>query len=263
MTPSILILITAFLTLSAGPVEGRAEASPPREEVRFAAETGRREHFRDGSREAARLSVRAAVLPTILTSAAAALVTYALAIATAFSILYFGPWTQRILRHALDTLACLSPMVFLLLIYSARTNLGGVLFLALAVAIYPLVGRSLLVRVSEAAESFHFTEAKVLGHAPLGVFAHYAWPKFLPLTVPYFFLGFIHSLLMESMFSSLGLIEIPWGSTWGMLIHRGLDHLLDQPWLVFYPGWAIIGTTLMAYLCVPLMDRLLDVERTA
>jgi ABC-type dipeptide/oligopeptide/nickel transport system permease subunit len=65
---------------------------------------------------------------------------------------------------------------------------------------------------------------------------------------------------MESMFSSLGLIRLPQGNTWGGLIHGGLDHLLDQPWLVFYSGFAIILTTLTASLCVPLADRLLALE---
>lgn len=215
------------------------------------------------AQEAAKAMVRSAAARTVLTSAAAAAVTYGLAIITAFSILYFGSWTRQLLRQTLDAMSCLSPMVFLLLIYAARQNVGHFLFVFLAVAIFPLVGRPLLARVSEASHTFYFTEAKVLGHSYLGVFRHYAWPRFLPLTVPYFFLGFIHSLLVESMFSSLGLIHLAGGHTWGSLIHLGLEGLLDHPWTVFFAGFAIMATTLAAYLCVPLLDRLLSPQPRA
>jgi peptide/nickel transport system permease protein len=215
------------------------------------------------SQKKAKALVWSAAGPSLLISAAAAAVTYGLAIATAFSILFFGTWTKRLLRQALELIACLSPMVLLLVAYAARQHLGHFFFALLALAIFPLVGRPLLARVSEASRSFHFTEATVLGHSSLGVFRHYAWPRFLPLTLPYFFLGFIQSLLVESMFSSLGLIRFSSNETWGSLIHKGLEDILDEPWLVFYAGAAIMATTLCAYLCVPLLDRLLSVERKA
>jgi peptide/nickel transport system permease protein len=215
------------------------------------------------SRETAKALVQSAAGPSVLISAAAATVTYGLAISTAFSILFFGAWTRRLLRQILDMMACVSPLILLLVVYVARQHAGHLFVVFLALAIFPLVGRPLLARVTEASQNFHFTEAKVLGHSSLGVFRHYAWPRFLPLTLPYFFLGFIQSLLMESMFSSLGLVELAGGQTWGSLIHKGLEDLLDQPWLVFYAGSAIMATTLTAYLCVPLLDRLLSLDRKA
>ena len=220
-----------------------------------------RHGFTPISRETAKALVQSAASPSLLLSAAAATVTYGLAIATAFSILFFGPWTKRLLRQMLGLMACLCPMVFLLVVYAAQQRVGHFFFVFLALAIFPLIGQPLLSRVSEASRSFHFTEATVLGHSSLGVFRHYAWPRFLPLTLPYFFLGFIHSLLAETMFSSLGLIQLSGRPTWGSLIHQGLEDLLDQPWLVFYSGFAIMTTTLCAYLCVPLLDRLLSVDR--
>lgn len=221
--------------------------------------------FAIASRESAKALVVAAAGRTLAINAAAAAVTYVLAVATAFSILYFGPWTRGLLRQLLDLMACLSPMILLLLVYVARQSVGHFFFVFLALAIYPLVGRPLLVRVSEASRNFHFIDAKVLGHSAYGVFRHYAWPRFFPLTLPYFFLGFIHSLLMESMFSSLGLVALAGsrGLTWGGLIHQGLEDLLDQPWLVLDAGVAIMAATLAAYLCVPVLDRLLSVDRKA
>jgi ABC-type dipeptide/oligopeptide/nickel transport system permease subunit len=149
-------------------------------------------------------------------------------------------------------------MVLLLVIYAARNDVGLWIVVFLAISIYPLVARILLDRVFDAAGEFHFLQAKILGHGPLGVFRHYAWPRFLPLTLPFFFLGFIHSLLLESMFSSLGLLTLPHGDTWGRMIHRGLDDMLDDPWAVFAPGGAIMVTILAAYACIPLFDRLLS-----
>lgn len=209
----------------------------------------------------ARQGVKSAALSTILTSLVTAAFTYTLAIIHAFGVLYFGPWTRRVLNFTLSTLACISPMVFLLLIFAARDDVGLFIVIYLAISIYPLIARQLLNRVFEAAPDFQFLQAKILGHGSIGVFFDYAWPRFLPLTLPFFFLGFIYSLLMESMFSALGLVNLPSGNTWGSLIHKGLDQLLDNPWIVFNSGIAIMITTLIAYACIPVFDRLLSVPK--
>ena len=202
--------------------------------------------------------------PTLIINFIAALITYSLAIITAFSILYFGSWTKHILTQVLNTLACVSPLIMLLIVHSALAPRGIVLGILLGIAIYPLVGRQLLARVSDASAEFQFLQARVLGHSPVGVFINYAWPKFLPLTLPFFFYGFIYSLMIESMFHALGLLELGGGATWetwGTLIQLGADHLLDAPWQVFYPGYAIIITTLVASLCVPIFDRILSIRK--
>jgi len=205
--------------------------------------------------------VRAAAANSILTSLVVAIITYSLALVHAFGVLYFGQWTRRILQFTLSTLMCVSPMVLLLVIYAAKNDIGLLIVIFLAISIYPLTARLLLTRIFDAAADFHFLQAKILGHGPISVFVGYAWPRFLPLTLPFFFLGFIYSLLMESMFSSLGLVSLPHGDTWGSLIHRGLDELLDNPWAVFAPGLAIMGTALVAYACIPAFDKLLAVPR--
>jgi peptide/nickel transport system permease protein len=206
-------------------------------------------------------AVRAAAANTILTNLAVAILTYSLALVHAFGVLYFGAWTRRVLQFSLSTLMCVSPMVLLLVIYAAKDNVGLLVVVFLAISVYPLTARLLLSRIFDAAPDFHFLQAKILGHGPMRVFIDYAWPRFLPLTLPFFFLGFIYSLLMESMFSSLGLVTLPNGATWGSLIHLGLDELLDNPRAVFAPGLAIMGTALTAYACIPVFDRLLAVPR--
>jgi len=206
-------------------------------------------------------AVRSATANTILTNLVVAILTYSLALVHAFGVLYFGAWTRRVLQFTLSTLMCVSPMVLLLVIYAAKDNVGLFVVVFLAISVYPLTARLLLTRIFDAAPDFHFLQAKILGHGPARVFVDYAWPRFLPLTLPFFFLGFIYSLLMESMFSSLGLVSLPNGATWGSLIHLGLDELLDNPRAVFAPGLAIMATALTAYACIPVFDRLLAVPR--
>tara|TARA_R110002096_G_scaffold316010_13_gene510407 strand:+ start:2573 stop:3346 length:774 start_codon:yes stop_codon:yes gene_type:complete len=245
-----LVLVLGAWTQGSAQDSGQVEMSPQDAQVAAA-------------KQAARDEVTTAIAPTIGTSLVAAFITYFLAIVTAFSILYFGAWTKFVLRQLLQTLACISPLVLLLVVYGTREESHPVfLVFVLALSIYPLIGRQLLTRVSEAKEEFQFMQAKILGHSPIGVFIEYAWPKFLPLTIPFFFLGFIYSLLMESMLSSVGLMPLPMGYTWGSLIHLGADQMLDDPWQVFYAGFAIILASLIAYACVPIVDRLLSLPKS-
>ena len=222
----------------------------------------REEQIQEG-KDLAFQSVTGATLTTVFISTSSALITYFLAIVTAFSVLYFGSWTKRVLNQVLNTMACISPLILLLVIYTSRDYQGLILIIFLGLAIYPLIGRQVLGRVSEAAEEFQFMQAKVLGHSPVGVFLDYAWPKFLPLTLPFFFFGFIYSLLMESMFSSLGFFTLSDYPTWGGLIHLGEDQMMDAPWQVFYSGGAIIISSLVAYICIPIFDRLLSIPKKA
>lgn len=245
-----ILLLVWLLPLAVAQDEVSTELSPQEAQIAEA-------------KKLARDQITAAIAPTVGTSLIAAFITYFLAIATAFSILYFGAWTKFILGQLLQTLACVSPLVLLLVVYGTREESHSVfLVFILALSIYPLIGRQLLARVSEAEEEFQFMQAKILGHSPLGVFIEYAWPKFLPLTIPFFFLGFIYSLLMESMLSSVGLMPLPMGYTWGSLIYLGADQMLDDPWQVFYAGFAILVSSLIAYACVPIVDRLLTLPKS-
>ncbi|MFT5466871.1 MAG: peptide/nickel transport system permease protein [Verrucomicrobiales bacterium] len=253
MNSARLIVIFLFL----GVLTGFAQEV---NEIPTAGATGSIEEQKVATME---IVIRAAT-PTLLINLVAALITYTLAIVTAFSVLYFGRWTRHVLTQVLNTLACVSPLILLLIVYSALSPRGLLLGVFLGIAIYPLIGRQLLARVTEASGEFQFMQAKILGHSPIGVFVFYALPKFIPLTMPFFFFGFIYSLIMESMFNSLGLLDLKsddtW-ETWGALIQLGADHLLDAPWQVFYPGIAIIITTLVASLLVPIFDRILSVRK--
>jgi len=208
-----LRLLVISLTLATGLLPALANGQTP--ESLASAPEGLRATLAPGT------EVRAAAANSILTSLVVAIITYSLALVHAFGVLYFGVWTKRILQFTLSTLMCVSPMVLLLVIYAAKNDIGLLIVIFLAISIYPLTARLLLARISDAAADFHFLQAKILGHGPIGVFIGYAWPRFLPLTLPFFFLGFIYSLLMESMFSSLGLVSLPHGDTWGSLIHPG------------------------------------------
>lgn len=256
MITAVFRLLAIFLLL--GALSGFAQEEV--NEVPMGGETGSVEE----QKQAALKSVLSAATPTLIINLVAALITYTLAIVTAFSILYFGRWTRHILNQGLNTLACVSPLILILIVYSALSIRGLLLGVFLGIAIYPLIGRQLLARVTDASDEFQFMQAKILGHSPVGVFMFYALPKFIPLTMPFFFFGFIYSLMIESMFNSLGLLDLKsdgaW-ETWGALIQLGADHLLDAPWQVFYPGIAIIVTTLVASLLVPVVDRILTVRK--
>ena len=100
--------------------------------------------------------------------------------------------------------------------------------------------------------------AKVMGASTLRIMFRNILPTVLPTLLTVATLDFAFVMLAESSLSFLGIGIQPPEITWGLMVSQGRPYLTNAWWLAFWPGLAIILTTMSLNLLSGWMRVALD-----
>ncbi|HBF39018.1 MAG TPA: peptide ABC transporter permease [Firmicutes bacterium] len=90
-----------------------------------------------------------------------------------------------------------------------------------------------------------FIEAAIaVGASTRRIIFRHVLPHLIPTLLVYGTLGISTTVLLESTLSFLGVGVQPPTPSWGGIINESQTYFLDAPWLVFFPGLAILLTSL-------------------
>ena len=132
------------------------------------------------------------------------------------------------------------------------------LVLVLAITRIPIYLRTTRAEVLEVRERMFVQAAKVLGASTFRIVARHILPVILPTLLTIATLDFAFVMLAESALSFLGIgIQAP-EITWGLMVSQGRQYLTSAWWLAFWPGLAIILTTMSLNLLSGWMRIALD-----
>jgi peptide/nickel transport system permease protein len=81
---------------------------------------------------------------------------------------------------------------------------------------------------------------RALGAAPLRILLRHILPHLVPTVLVYATLGIATTVLLEATLSFLGVGVRPPIPSWGGIIFESQSYFLSAPWLVFFPGAAIL-----------------------
>lgn len=157
---------------------------------------------------------------------------------------YAGKWIGNIIMRAADIImsfpSLLLALVVLFLLGQGLQNL----ILVLAITRIPIYLRTTRAEVLEIRERMFVSAARSMG-APARIII---WRHILPIVVPTLItiaaVDFATIILAESALSFLGLGIQPPDFTWGAMVANGRNYLGSAWWLSFWPGLAIMMTTL-------------------
>src|SRR5215470_8632267 len=82
--------------------------------------------------------------------------------------------------------------------------------------------------------------ARALGAGTPRILLQHLLPHLVPTLLVYGTLGIATTVLLEAMLSFLGVGVRPPDPSWGGIIFESQSYFLNAPWLVFFPGIAII-----------------------
>ena len=82
--------------------------------------------------------------------------------------------------------------------------------------------------------------ARALGASPLRILARHVLPHLLPTMLVWGTLGIATTVLLEATLSFLGVGVRPPTPSWGNIIFENQTYFATAPWLVFFPGAAIL-----------------------
>ncbi|WP_198431689.1 ABC transporter permease [Pseudorhodobacter sp. MZDSW-24AT] len=132
------------------------------------------------------------------------------------------------------------------------------LVVVLAITRIPVYLRTTRAEVMEIRERMFVQAAKVMGASSPRIIFRHILPVVLPTLMTIATLDFAFVMLAESALSFLGIGIQPPEITWGLMIAQGRQYLTTAWWLSFWPGLAIILTTLSLNLLSSWMRIALD-----
>jgi peptide/nickel transport system permease protein len=190
----------------------------------------------------ARLLVAARATLTI----AAAAVVIAMVLGASLGLLagFTRSWVGDLVMRLTDIVMSFpSTLLAVVILYTFRPSILT-LVAVLAITRLPVYIRTTRAEVLEIRERMFVSAARVMGASPLRIALRHVLPMVLPTLLTIATVEFAIVMLAESGLSFLGIGIQPPEVTWGLMVAQGRGYLATAWWLSFFPGLAIMLTTL-------------------
>jgi peptide/nickel transport system permease protein len=177
---------------------------------------------------------------------AAAAVALSLVVGAALGLLagYAGRWIGDVVLRLTDIVMSFpSLLLAVVILYMFEPRVAN-LVLVLAITRMPVYIRTTRAEVLEIRERMYVNAARVLGASTRRILARHIAPLVVPTLITVATLDFAFVMLAESALSFLGIGIQPPEVTWGLMVAQGRNYLNSAWWLSFFPGLAIMLTTL-------------------
>lgn len=165
--------------------------------------------------------------------------------------------SQVIMRLADIIMSFPSLLLAVIVLYMLAPSVTN-LIIVLAITRIPVYLRTSRAEVLEIRERMFVQAARVMGASTPRIIICHILPMVLPTLVTIATLDFAFVMLAESALSFLGIGIQPPEITWGLMVSQGRPYLNTAWWLSFWPGLAIILTTLSLNLLSGWMRTALD-----
>lgn len=157
---------------------------------------------------------------------------------------YAVRWTGEIIMRLADVIMSFpSLLLAVIVLYMLAPSIGN-LIVVLAITRIPIYLRTTRAEVLEVRERMFVQAAQVMGASTRRIIFRHILPVILPTLLTIATLDFAFVMLAELALSFLGIgIQAP-EITWGLMVSQGRQYLTNAWWLAFWPGLAIILTTM-------------------
>ena len=195
---------------------------------------------------------------TMLVAAGAVLISATVGSALGLVAGYAGPRVSQIIMRLADVIMSFpSLLIAVIVLYILGPSVLN-LIIVLAITRIPVYLRTTRAEVLEIKERMFVSAARVMGASPGRIVFRHILPVVLPTLMTIATLDFAFVMLAESALPFLGIGIQPPEITWGLMISQGKQYLTTAWWLSFWPGLAIILTTLSLNLLSNWMRIALD-----
>ncbi|CAH0342965.1 ABC transporter permease [Rhizobium sp. CECT 9324] len=164
---------------------------------------------------------------------------------------------QVIMRLADVIMSFPSLLIAVIVLYILGSSILN-LMMVLAITRIPVYLRTTRAEVLEIRERMFVQAARVMGASSKRILFRHILPVVFPTLTTLATLDFAYVMLAESALSFLGIGIQPPEITWGLMISQGRQYLTNAWWLSFWPGLAIILTTMSLNLLSNWMRIALD-----
>ncbi|KQY26921.1 ABC transporter permease [Rhizobium sp. Root482] len=157
---------------------------------------------------------------------------------------YSERWYSHVILRLADVVMSFpSLLLALIVLYTLGPSMTN-LVIVLAITRMPIFIRTARAEVLELRERMFVSAALAMGASSGRILFRHIAPLVLPTLVTIAAIDFATVILAESSLSFLGLGIQPPDFTWGAMVANGRGYLASAWWIAFWPGLAILLTTL-------------------
>jgi peptide/nickel transport system permease protein/oligopeptide transport system permease protein len=161
---------------------------------------------------------------------------------------YYSGWADGVIMRVADVFLAFPYILFALLLLSVLPKdwRGGLLPVVFTIGIlgWPSIARVFRSSILSVKENDYIDAGRALGAGDGRLMFRHILPNAIAPIVVYSTMSIGSAILTEAALSFLGLGILPPTPSWGRMIDDGRQYLTSNPWIVLWPGLAILTTVL-------------------
>ncbi|GGF98043.1 ABC transporter permease [Rhodococcoides trifolii] len=159
---------------------------------------------------------------------------------------YHRGWRETTAMRIADVIMSFPSLLMAVVVLYVFSPSAANIVLVLAVTRIPIYLRTARAESAELQSRLFVDAARTFGAKSGAVIWRHVFPILLPTLLTVATLDFCYVMLAESSLSFLGIGIQPPDISWGLMVSQGRTYLQSAWWLSFFPGLAIVVTTVSA-----------------
>lgn len=170
----------------------------------------------------------------------------ALTIGTLFGAVagYFRGWVSTAFMRLTDMMMAFPALILAIALAAILRPSLWIVAMVIAMVNWVWIARIIYSQVMSTSQREFIEAARALGVPTWRIFWKHLFPHLLPILLVWGTLGISTTVMFEASLSFLGVGVRPPTPSWGGTINESQSYFLEAPWLVAFPGAAILLTSL-------------------
>ncbi len=171
---------------------------------------------------------------------------------------YFRGWIGSILMRFTDLMMAFPALLLAICLAAILQPSLWIVALVIALVNWVQTARIIFTETSSLAEREFIDAERTIGAGTGRILFRHILPHLLPTLIVWGTLGISTTVLLEATLSYLGIGVQPPTASWGNIIFENQTYFQAAPWLVFFPGAAILALALAFNLVGDALRDILD-----
>jgi peptide/nickel transport system permease protein len=155
---------------------------------------------------------------------------------------YFGGWLEIVLMRFTDMMMAFPTLLLAMTLVAILKPSVWIIILVIGAVYWTWIARVIYGQVLPLRERDFIVASRALGAGRVFTLFRHILPQLFPTIIVWGTLGIATNVMLEASLSYLGIGVQPPTPSWGGMIQQGQSFYRTSPWLVIFPGLAIMLT---------------------
>ena len=171
---------------------------------------------------------------------------------------YLGGWSGTVIMRFTDLMMAFPALLLAIALAAIFSPSLWIVAMVIAMVNWVQVARVIYTQTTALVEQDYIEACRALGASDWRILWRHILPHLIPTMLVWGTLGIATTVLLEATLSFLGVGVRPPTPSWGNIIFENQTYFATAPWLVFFPGTAILLLALSFNLVGDALNDALD-----